>query len=84
MIDGTEISRLVLCPVQPDEEGEDGEVQDVYEPTIVPFKENGHEELELAREMARKMTDADNNIQVQIVEYQYTYEDQDLIETVYP
>ena len=56
MIAGTDISRLVLCPVQPDE---DGEVQDVYEPTVVPFRENGKEEMELAREMAQKMTDAD-------------------------
>ena len=79
MIAGTDISRLVLCPVQPDE---DGEVQDVYEPTVVPFRENGKEEMELAREMAQKMTDADNNVQVQIVEHQYTYEDQNLVETI--
>ena len=81
MIAGTEISRIVLCPVQPDE---DGQVQDVYEPTMVPFRENGHEEMELAREMAQKMVDADNDIRIQIVEYQYTYEDQNLVETIRP
>ena len=81
MIDSNGMSRLFLCPV---EKAEDGEVLgDAFEPTPVPFNENGKKELEDATERAAALAAA-TGLDVQVVEYTYTYEDQNLIYTVNP